>query len=380
MFTFAFAAGSVCVLAWLYLLAARGGFWRIPRAPGHALPAEKTVTVAVVIPARNEADVIARAVASLLRQNFRNLQVFVIDDSSTDGTADAARQAAPSSDQLTVISGVPLPAGWSGKLWAVQQGVEQALRIQPDFLLLTDADIEHALGSVATLVGIAEAGRYDVASFMVRLHCQSFAEKLLIPAFVFFFFLLYPPQWVRDPRRRTAGAAGGCLLIRRSALDRVGGIAAIRHEIIDDCALARAVKRSGGKVWLGATSDTHSMRPYNSFAEVERMIARTAFNQLHHSGLLLSGTVIGMLLLYVLPLALIVSGSARLAMTGVAAYALMAGAYLPMVRFYRRNPLWALTLPLAGVFYTAATIHSAIKYWSGRGGEWKGRTQDVIDQ
>lgn len=375
MLAFALIAGLVCIAAWLYLLLAHGSFWRVPLAQ-NATP-EKSATVAVVIPARNEAGVIGRAVASLLRQNFKSLHIFVVDDNSTDGTADAARRAASSSDRLAIISGAPLPPGWSGKLWAVQQGVEPALRVNPDFLLLTDADIEHAPDNVAALVGIAEAGSYDIASFMVKLYCRSLAEKLLVPAFVFFFFLLYPPQWVRDPRRKTAGAAGGCLLIRPSALQRIGGIAAIRQEIIDDCALARAVKQSGGKVWLGATRDTHSLRPYNSFAEIERMIARTAFNQLHHSGLLLLGTVIGMFLLYVLPLALIFGGSAWLTSIGAIAYLLMAAAYLPMILFYRLSPLWALTLPFAGVFYTVATIHSALKYWSGHGGEWKGRAQDV---
>jgi hopene-associated glycosyltransferase HpnB len=211
---------------------------------------------------------------------------------------------------------------------------------------------------------------------MVKLHCRSLAEKLLIPAFVFFFFMLYPPQWIRDPRRKTAGAAGGCILIRSAALERIGGIAAIRGEIIDDCALARAVKRTGGRVWLGATADTHSVRPYNSFGEIEKMIARTAFNQLRHSFWLLLGTVIGMVLTYLLPLALMVSGSARLAMVGAAAFVLMCGSYVPMVQFYELNPLWALTLPFSAAFYTLATLHSAVQYWRGRGGEWKGRAQD----
>ena len=194
-----------------------------------------------------------------------------------------------------------MPPGWSGKLWAVQQGIEQALQLQPKFLLLTDADIQHSPENVATLVAIAERGGYDLASFMVKLHCRSVAEKLLIPAFVFFFFLLYPPEWIRDPQRKTAGAAGGCMLIRPAALARAGGIAAIRHEIIDDCALAAAVKRSGGKVWLGVTQETRSLRAYGSFSEIERMIARTAFNQLRHSTWLLAAALAGLLLTYVLP-------------------------------------------------------------------------------
>ena len=389
----------MCVALWLYLLVAHGRFWIIPalcnvetRSRTDGQGAGRPRTVAVVIPARNEAVVIGRAVASLLRQSgFTlppkagekdgasdfSLQVFVVDDNSTDGTADAARLAAHEfPGRVTVIPGRPLPAGWSGKLWAVQQGVEQALAVEPDFLLLTDADIEHDSHNVASLIGIARDGSYDIVSYMVKLHCRSLAEKLLIPAFVFFFFLLYPPQWIRDSRRKTAGAAGGCLLIRPAALERIGGIEAIRGEIIDDCALARAVKSTGGKVWLGATAATHSVRPYDSFAEIEKMIARTAFNQLRHSFWLLLGTIVGMLLIYLLPLAMMISGSAKLALMGAAAFILMCGSYLPMVRFYGLSPLWALTLPFSAGFYTLATIHSALKYWSGQGGEWKGRAQD----
>jgi hopene-associated glycosyltransferase HpnB len=400
MATVVLIAGLLCLAAWLYLLLLHGRFWRIPLpapydagAPSFSPSFGERVgdhpTIAVVIPARNEADVIGRAIASLLNQNLGapslsfgekvgSLQIFVVDDNSTDGTGAAARAAAGNqADRITVIAGQPLPPGWSGKLWAVHQGVEQALALHPDFLLLTDADVEHSSHNVGDLVEVASTGDYDLASFMVKLHCRSLAERLLIPAFVFFFFLLYPPEWIRDPRRKTAGAAGGCILIRPSALERIGGIAAIRQEIIDDCALARAVKRAGGKVWLGATADTHSVRPYHSFAEVERMIARTAFNQLRHSVWMLLGTVVGMVLIYVLPLLLMISGSARLAAIGVTAFALMCATYLPMVRFYGLNPLWAMTLPASAVFYTFATFHSAVNYWRGRGGEWKGRAQDA---
>jgi len=338
--------------------------------------------IAVIIPARDEADVIGTSVASLLRQSCVDaLHIFVVDDNSTDRTADAVRQAAAQSSQgerVSVISGRGLPSGWSGKLWAVQQGIEQAVVLRPEFLLLTDADIEHSPENVATLVRIAETGDYDLASFMVKLHCRSLAEKLLIPAFVLFFFLLYPPKWIRNPRRKTAGAAGGCMLIRPAALERAGGITAVRQEIIDDCALAGAVKRTGGKVWLGLTAETSSLRVYNTFAEIERMIARTAFNQLRHSAWLLLGTVLAMLLVFVLPAVLLASRSALLAIIGGAAYFLMSAIYLPMVRFYQLNPLWALTLPFSAVFYVGATIHSAAMYWSGRGGEWKGRAQDVV--
>ena len=215
-------------------------------------------------------------------------------------------------------------------------------------------------------------------SFMVKLHCRSLPEKLLIPAFVFFFFMLYPPEWIRNPRRKIAGAAGGCILIRPEALERAGGVAAIRGEIIDDCALASRVKRSGGKVWLGLTPDTHSLRAYKTFGEIERMIARTAFNQLQHSAWLLVGAVVGLLLIYLLPLVLLLSGSHYTRFSWAQRRTLLMWvAYLPMVRFYGLNPAWALTLPFSAAFYTAATIHSALMYWSGRGGEWKGRAQDM---
>ena len=382
MFALALIAGTLCVVIWVYLLVGHGQFWRVQKsAPRPAPAAEVHGKIAVVIPARNESDVIGRAVASLLRQSCANsLHIFVVDDHSSDGTAEAARHAASDCSQanrLTIISGRPLPSGWTGKLWALQQGIGQALMLQPDFLLLTDADIEHSPDNIVRLVSIADAGSYDLTSFMVKLHCRSFAEKTLIPAFVFFFFMLYPPAWIRDSQRRTAGAAGGCVLIRPEALAKAGGIEAIRQEIIDDCALARAVKRSGGRVWLGATSDTQSLRAYDTFAEIERMIARTAFNQLRHSALLLIGAVFGMLLVYLCPLMLLASGSNWLMAMGGVAYLMMAMAYLPMVRFYQLNPLWALTLPFSAAFYTFATVHSALKYWSGRGGEWKGRAQDA---
>ena len=375
-----FLCGGLSLLCWLYLLFFHGRFWQVSR-----LLAERPVDfpatgpIAVVIPARNEAESIGRAVRSLLDQNgARALHIFVIDDNSGDGTPDAARAAVSSSDEgkLTIISGRPLPSGWTGKLWAMQLGIEAAMELRPQFLLLTDADIEHAPDNVAALVSIAERQGFDLVSFMVKLHCQSFAEKLLVPAFVFFFFMLYPPAWIRSPKRRTAGAAGGCMLIRPEALQRAGGIVAIRSEIIDDCALARRVKQSGGRVWLGVTASTHSLRRYGSFAEIERMIARTAFNQLRHSAALLTGAMLGMALVYLLPLVLLLTGDRRLVLLGGASYLLMCVAYLPMVRFYGLGTRWALSLPFAALFFMTSTIDSAVKFWSGRGGEWKGRSQD----
>jgi hopene-associated glycosyltransferase HpnB len=242
--------------------------------------------------------------------------------------------------------------------------------------LLTDADIVHEPHTVATLVALADSG-YDLVSFMVKLHCRSLPEKLLIPAFVFFFFLLYPPAWIRDSRRRSAGAAGGCILIRPQALARAGGLEAIRGEIIDDCALARTVKRSGGCVSLWLTTTSASVRPYESVAAIGQMISRTAFNQLRHSAWLLFATVFGLIVVYLSPVLLLFARSTAPVILGALAWGLMAFTYFPIVRFYGLHPGWALTLPLSAAFYAGATIHSAIRYWSGRGGEWKGRVQDA---
>ena len=373
----------LCLLAWLYLLLSQGRFWQVSRLQaGNLHQSPITGTIAVVIPARNEANHIGRALHSLLTQSCADvIQIYVVDDNSTDGTAEAARGAVSAGDQqkLHIISGHPLPAGWTGKLWAVQQGIEAAMKLDPQFLLLTDADVEHAPDNLATLISIADREGYDLVSFMVKLHCHSLAEKLLIPAFVFFFFMLYPPLWIRLPKRKTAGAAGGCILIRPEALVLAGGICAIRTEVIDDCALARAVKRSGGRVWLGLTPTTNSFRPYESFGEIEHMIARTAFNQLGHSTALLIGAIVGMALLYLLPFALLFTRDWRSIAIGLLSYTTMTIAYLPMVRFYGLGAGWALTLPLSATFYMGATFDSAVKFWSGRGGEWKGRAQDRID-
>ncbi len=287
------------------------------------------------------------------------------------------QSAAGRAEMLTVIEGRPLAPGWSGKLWAVQQGIELARETAPDFFLLTDADIEHAPDSLSSLVAIAQGGPYDLVSYMVKLFCETPAEKLLIPAFVYFFFKLYPPAWTANPSKAIAGAAGGCILIRPSALAQAGGIEAIRHEVIDDCALAARVKRSGGRLWLGASATTRSIRPYGSFSEIGRMISRSAFNQLHHSVWLLVLSMVGMAVTYLLPPALVLfSHRALPAALGAAAWLMMALSYVPVLRLYRLNPLWALALPLAAVFYVGATFHSAWKYWTGQGGKWKGRIQD----
>src|SRR5215472_12432131 len=375
-------AGILTLLIWLYLFLAHGQFWRISKIIARPpQTAQASVRVAVVIPARDEADVVSRTITSLLRQSGNHsIHIFLVDDASSDATAQVARdaaQAASQSGNLIVIPGRPLEPGWSGKLWAVQQGVDQALALNPDFLLLTDADIEHGQDSVATLVAISQSRPFDLVSFMVKLYCRTFAERALIPAFVFFFLKLYPPAWIANPRFKMAGAAGGSILIRPAALERAGGIAAIRRELIDDCALARHVKESGGRVWLGLSAETRSIRSYGSFSEIGRMISRGAFNQLRHSALMLALALGGLTATYLLP-PLLAIFSHRLipSLLGAVAWLLMAVCFLPTVRFYRLNPLWVLALPLIAIFYMGASVHSAARFWSGRGGQWKGRIQD----
>jgi len=338
--------------------------------------------VVAVIPARDEADVIGEAVASLLGQEYGgSLRVIVVDDGSSDGTAAVARDAAArlgAAARLTVLAAGPLPPGWSGKVWAMSRGATTAVALDPDFILFTDADILHAPRNVAALVAAAEAGRRDLVSYMVRLSTANFAERRLIPAFVFFFFKLYPPAWIASPHSRVAGAAGGCMLIRPAALARAGGLEAIRSEIIDDCALARAVKHSGGSVSLGLTRTACSARPYGSFPEIGRMISRTAFNQLRHSYLLLAGTLLGLVLTYLLPPLLVVCGAPTARVLAFGAWTLMSLAYLPMIRFYGQSGLWCVNLPLVAAFYAGATLDSALRYRRGSGGRWKGRVQDRL--
>jgi hopene-associated glycosyltransferase HpnB len=328
--------------------------------------------VAIVIPARNEAALVGQAVDSLVRQDYAGrFHIFVVDDQSSDETAARARAAA-GPGRLTVISVPPRAEGWTGKLWAVSAGIRAAAPDEPEYFLLTDADITHAPASLSRLVAQAAGGGYDIVSRMAELHCETFAERALIPPFVFFFFLLYPPAWIADPRRATAGAAGGCLLIRRAALDAIGGMAAIRSEIIDDCALARAVKRRGGTLRLELTRQARSIREYGGFTGIGRMISRSAFTQLRHSPWLLTGALAGMFATFLLPPLLVGRP------LGTLACLLMMTAYTPMLRYYRRSVLWAPFLPLAAAFYIGATVHSAIAYWRGRGGVWKGRVQDPL--
>ena len=361
----------VSLAAWVYLFTARGDFWRIQLSPppSGAPPAK---SVCAVIPARNEESVLGQAVASLLRQTYPGrIQVIVVDDHSSDRTAAVATEAG-----ATVVSAGPLPPGWTGKLWALSEGIKAAQSLDPDYFLFTDADIVHSPDNVAGLVSRAEAGGLDLASLMVKLRCRSLAERALIPAFVYFFFQLYPPSWIARPDRKTAGAAGGCILIRPRALVRIGGIAAIRGELIDDCALARAVK-AGGRIWLGPAEATQSVRDYTTFADIRRMISRTAFTQLRHSAFLLVGTVAGLAVVYLAPPLMIFTSNPAAAVLGLSAWLLMAISYLPILRFYGRSLAWAPLLPLVALFYIFATVDSAVRYWAGRGGVWKDRVQDL---
>ena len=375
-------AGFLSLLIWAYLLLARGAFWQT----GRCLAPESVSTripglVAVIVPARNEAEVVGESIRSLLNQSCsESLHIFLVDDGSTDSTAHIAFQTAAlagKSAALTVITGQSLPPGWLGKLWAMHQGVERARELNPRFFLFTDADIVHQPESISTLASIAEAGSYDLASYMVKLHCSTVAERFMVPAFVFFFFKLYPPLWIADRRHRTAGAAGGCMLMRPEALERFGGLAAIRDEIIDDCALARQVKHSGGSLWLGLTNSARSIRPYRTLGEIGSMISRTAFNQLNHSIPMLVLSLLGLTLTYLLPPLLLVAHGTLTKELGAVAWAAMVLSYLPMVRFYGLNPFWIVALPLVAVFYMGATLHSAVKFRTGRGGQWKGRAQDL---
>jgi hopene-associated glycosyltransferase HpnB len=335
--------------------------------------------VVAVVPARNEAELIGPVVTSLLNQSVA-MPVLLVDDESTDGTADVARCAAEKAgeaDALIVIQSKPLPAGWTGKLWSLHQGLERARAFDPAWLLLVDADVVHSPDTVANLGLIASQGPYDLVSFMVKLHCESLPERLLIPAFVYFFFMLYPPAWIRDTRRSTAGAAGGCMLVRAETLERAGGLESIRGTVIDDCSLARLLKQHKGRLWMGLTDQSRSVRRYETFSRIERMISRTAFHQLKHSSLLLLCTIAGMVITYLAPPLLLLTPSRLTIFMGAGAWVAMTITYSTMVRYYRMNPAWALTLPLAALFYLGATIHSAIKYWNGGGGDWKGRVQDV---
>ncbi|NJL63718.1 MAG: glycosyltransferase [Methylacidiphilales bacterium] len=386
---------SLSVIIWIILLVARGGFWQInplleteeEKTPLFPLP-----KICAIIPARNEANLLAATLTSLFSQDYAgSFEIFLVDDNSTDATGETANAIAEGlqkTTQLHVINGKPLAAGWSGKLWAMEQGIRQATKLEPDYFLLTDADILHDTNNLNRLVTKAVREDLDLASIMVRLRCESFWEKLLIPAFVFFFQKLYPFQWVNNPQKSTAAAAGGCILIRRQALERIGGMESVRQALIDDCALALKVKlgTKNYPIWLGLSSLTKSLRSYDSLDTIWDMVARTAFTQLNYSPFLLMGTLFGMFLVYLVsPLSLIIgllTGNWLVAGLGLLGWLLMSLAYFPTVHFYLRyasgiklrlSPFFAFCLPMIAFLYTLMTFDSALRHWQGKGGAWKGR-------
>ncbi len=372
---------SMVLAIWLYLIAARGGFWRAAERDGEAVaPPDAWPSVAAVIPARDEAECVGQTVTSLLRQNYPGaLTVIVVDDQSRDGTAEVARGAATligAGERLTVLPGRPLPPGWTGKLWAQQQGVEFAVggMPPPDYLLLTDADIVYAGDALMNLVARAEQGGLVLTSLMAKLRCQSFAERMFVPAFIFFFQMLYPFAWANNPRRSTAAAAGGCMLVRREALQQAGGLATIGDALIDDCALAKVLKRHG-PISIALTDRVHSIRAYPAIADIRRMVSRSAYAQLHYSPPLLAGTVVGLALTYLAPVGLALSARGLPQFVGIFTWLLMAFAFLRTLRFYGLSLLWAPLLPAIAAMYMAFTADSAYQHARGRGGMWKGRAQ-----
>jgi hopene-associated glycosyltransferase HpnB len=379
------AAAWVSAAAWIGLAVARGRFWDAsadglrPAAPGAPAP-----DVHAVVPARNEADVIARTLASLLAQDYPGrFAITLVDDRSDDGTGDAARAAIAAArrtpHRATVVEGRDRPEGWTGKVWAMAQGVAavRAAGAEPAYWWFTDADVEHDRDTLERLLATALHDDRALVSQMVALHCASPVERLLIPAFVFFFRMLYPFAWVNDDRNATASAAGGCVLLADGALRRIGGIERIKNELIDDCALAAAVKGARGGLWLGLSTRSRSVRPYDSVKTIWSMVARTAYTQLRHSRALLAGTVAGMLLLYYVPVAATVAGARRrradLALPGALAWCTMAALYAPTLRLYGVHRRAAFALPFSALLYTGMTVDSARRHAGGRGGGWKGR-------
>ena len=383
------AIAILSLLIWVFLLGFWGQFWRTNQRLEATLELQTGTSqdhpsVWAVIPARNEAEMLPKSLPSLVNQNYPgNFQIILVDDQSEDGTAQIA-QAIDS--KINVIPGKPLPSGWTGKLWALEQGINYGKNQipAPDLFLLTDADIVHDSRNVQQLVAKAEQENLQLVSLMVRLRCETFWEKLLIPAFVFFFQKLYPFAWVNNPQRKMAAAAGGCILIRREALERIGGMGILREALIDDCSLAQAVKlptpgesRSNYSIWLGLTESNFSLRPYDSLASIWDMVARTAFTQLNYSPLLLVGALLGMTIVYLIPIVAIFlsifTSNWAAGILGICTSLLMVYAYLPTVRFYRLAPGWAICLPAIAFLYTLMTLDSAVRHWRGKGGAWKGR-------
>jgi hopene-associated glycosyltransferase HpnB len=362
--------GAFSLAIWVYLLAGHGRFWQIgpSLAPLPLAPRGNMPPVTVVVPARNEAECVVRSLRTLLAQDYPgSLHVVMVDDLSTDGTGALADHIGD--PRLTVIRGAAHPAGWSGKLWALQQGIATS---KDELLLLTDADIDHKPQHLATLVDKLESDRLDLVSEMVALHCETPLEHALVPAFVFFFQLLYPFDWVNDPGNRTAAAAGGTVLIRAEALRRIGGLQAMRGALIDDVTLARRVKAKG-RIWLGHSQLAASMRPYRRAEDVWHMVARCAYVQLDRSPAKLAAAIAGMVFVWLVPPLLALFGEGLESALGFLAWAGMTAAYIPTLKRFGLSPLWAACLPATALFYTAATVSSAMDHYRGRGVIWKQR-------
>ena len=381
--------------AWLVLLLARGGFWRTNIRLPVMDPADQPSawpSLAVVVPARNESDVLPCTLPALLAQDYPGpLSVYLIDDESDDGTAETACAIA-AGDRLTVLRNQPRPPGWMGKTWAMHAGVNAALGERPGYFLLTDADIRHPPDSARALVAAAMRHDLDLVSQMAMLRVASLWDHLLIPAFVMFFGMIYPFRWSNDPGNGTAAAAGGCMLVRAGALARAGGVESIAGAVIDDCALARRIKDHGrprgGRTWLGLSREVRSVRRYGGLNEIWSMVTRSAFAQLGFSVWRLAGTVFGLVLVFVWPPvatilgavavvgALPIAPAALFLSSGLAAWALMTASLVPMLRWYGARTILALALPITAAIYTAMTVDSARLHWSGQGGRWRGRRVD----
>ena len=380
--TLALVLAVLTLAIWVYLLLFRGGFWlgresdaRDPAAMQSHKPWPRVV---VVVPARNEADMLPRTLHSLLEQKYLGrIAVIVVDDQSEDDTSEVVRGVAEAAQRdVVLLQGQPRPRGWTGKVWAMQQGIDHAVALPdpPQYLLLTDADIAYAPDALARLVARARADKLVLTSLMAKLNCESFAERALIPAFVFFFQMLYPFAWVGRASMHTAAAAGGCMLVERHALERAGGMSAISNALIDDCALASVLKAQG-PIWLGLTERVTSLRPYRRIGDIRKMVSRSAYAQLRYSPLLLAGTIIGMAVTFIAAPLLAIFASYPYRELGIAAWCLMAIAFQPTLRLYRSSPLWGPLLPLIAAAYLVFTVDSAYQHWRGRGGMWKGRAQ-----